>query len=254
MSDTDGARYADDVRILVVRNDESAPVGRLGDWLTAAGASLVEIDAAGGAPVPRTVPAGVAAVVPLGGEASADSDDTAPWLPDERALLVDARRKGVPVLGICLGSQLMGYAYGGVVRRADPGEAGITALRRTAAAAGDPLFAALPEQAPVAQYHKDEVAVLPPGATLLASTPACAHQVWQLDESCWAVQGHQEVDAGIVGGWTADDPEHARRCGSDPQSVVAGVAAHEDAVRDAWAPVAAAFVAVARRRASRGRR
>ncbi len=238
------------VRVLVVRNDVTAPIARFGEWLRAAGAELREVDAIGGEAVPRSVPHDIDAVVPLGGEHSADSDDVAPWLPDQRALLVDALERGVPVFGICLGSQLMAHAYGGTVTRARPGEAGMTPLDLTAQAASDPVFAALPERAPVAQYHGDEVSVLPEGATLLASTPGCAHQVWRMGDAAWAVQGHPEIDGAIMRGWVEDGPGHARRCGTDPETVVAEVAAAEDAVRSAWRPVAESFLGVVRERAA----
>lgn len=241
-----------EVRILVVRNDVTAPVARFGEWLVAAGARLREIDAVGGEPVPRTVPEDVDAVVPLGGEPSADSDETAPWLPDERAMLVDALERGVPVFGICLGSQLMAHAFGGEVVRAQPGEVGITDLARTPAAQDDPVFGSLPDLAPVAQYHQDEVRRLPEGAVLLASTPGCVNQAWRIGDAAWAVQGHPEIDAEIIRGWVEDDPAHARRCGSTGDQVVADVASVDRAVQSAWRPVAEAFVEVVRRRARSG--
>lgn len=238
-------------RILVVRNDPAVPPALLGTWLQQAGVEVVELDASAGEQVPVVVPEGVDGIVSLGGTMSATSDDLAPWLPAERALIADAVHRGTPLFGVCLGAQLMAVALGGEVRRAAPGEAGVTELMLTPLAGADPVFGGLPGGAPVAQYHGDEVVRLPAGAVLLASSAACAHQIWRIGQAAWAVQGHPEVDAQIMDRWTGASPEHARRCGTDPAAVVAAVRDGAEELAQVWAPVAAAFAAVVRDTRSR---
>ncbi|HET8970048.1 MAG TPA: type 1 glutamine amidotransferase [Candidatus Nanopelagicales bacterium] len=231
-------------RVLVLVNDAVAPVGRLDGWLRDAGADVVLLDAAH-EPVPRQVPDGVSALIALGGTMSATSDDVAPWLPAERALLSDAVSREVPVLGVCLGAQLLGVALGGEVSRARPGEAGITELELTPAAGSDPILGGLTPGAPVAQYHGDEVVGLPAGATVLAVTPGCATQVWRAGPAAWAVQGHPEADDQIFTRWASDDPRHARRCGIEPEAAIDDVLTRLAEVEKAWLPVVSAFVRLA---------
>lgn len=231
-------------RVLVVRNDATAPVALLGRWWRAVGLELVDVLADEGGEVPPTVPDGVAGVVAMGGSMSATSDADAPWLPAERALLADAVDRGVPVLGVCLGAQLMTVALGGRVQQATPGEAGVIPLELTAAAEGDPLFGVLPPAAPVMQYHHDEMVTLPRDAVLLAATPGCRHQAWRIGDRAWAVQGHPEVDAAIVEVWAREDGGHARRCGTRADAVVRAVVEQGPRLTQVWRPFADAFARV----------
>jgi GMP synthase-like glutamine amidotransferase len=233
-------------RVLVVRNDATDPVGLLGQWLQAAGLELVDLRADAGDPVPSRVPDGIDAIVSLGGAMSATSDAEARWLPAERALLRDAVEREVPVLGVCLGGQLLTVALGGLVRPAVVPEYGLVQLDLTPAAADDPLFDTIAPGSPVAQYHGDEMAELPARAVLLASTPACPHQAWRIGETAWAVQFHPEIDAATLADWAGSDAQTLAREGTSPAEVTAGLAARELEVAAVWEPFAAAFAAVVR--------
>src|SRR5690242_19196725 len=101
-------------RILVVENDSTAPLARLGDWLTDAGAELELRRAQEGDPLPAGLD-GYAGLVVMGGYMSALADDVAPWLPQLRRLLAEAVSAELPVLGVCLGAQLLAAATGGRV-------------------------------------------------------------------------------------------------------------------------------------------
>ncbi len=237
---------ATSVRLLVVRNDATDPPALLGEWWAAVGVEVVEVHADAGQEVPSTLPDDVDGLVVLGGAMAAWEDDVAPWLPAERALISSAVADGWPVLGVCLGGQLMTLACGGSVVRADTAEIGLTELDLLPAAAADPLFSLLPQRVPVGQYHVDTMSSLPVGAVLLASTPDCSHQAYRIGERAWAVQFHPEIDAGIMATWIDEDPGPVAARGFDRDKIVAELDERMDELVSAWRPFAHAFADVVR--------
>jgi GMP synthase (glutamine-hydrolysing) len=236
----------DRVRLLVVRNDPTDPPALLGEWWSAYGAELVEVHADAGHAVPTRLPDDVDGLVVLGGAMAAWEDERAPWLPAERELIATSVAEGRPVLGVCLGGQLLALACGGSVERAPVAEVGVTELTLADEAAHDPLFSVLPDGVPVGQYHQDAIAALPAGAVHLASTPVCRHQAFRLGERAWGVQFHPEIDAAIIESWLPDDPEPVTRSGTTVDAIVSGMAAREPEMAAAWRPFAEAFVDVVR--------
>jgi GMP synthase (glutamine-hydrolysing) len=228
--------------ILVIENALDDPVARLGDWLTAAGASLDVRRAQAGQPVPESLD-GFGALVVLGGAMNAYEDDRAPWLPAVRSLLAAAVRAELPTLGICLGGQLLAVAAGGRVSRAETPEYGAQLVAKRQAAATDPLFGELPITPDVLQWHVDEVSVLPPGAVQLAASPACEIQAFRVGRLAWGTQFHIETTPEMVREWAAEDA--AALADYDLDAIVdRAVAAHAD-IAEVWAPVAARFVEIA---------
>ena len=113
----------------------------------------------------------------------------------------DCLDREVPLLGICLGAQLLGLAAGGRTDRVRGGaEIGVYALWRTDAAAGDPLLGDLPETTRSLQWHSYEVRDLPPGSVALVSSERCANQAFRVGSFAWACQFHLEALAGHAGG------------------------------------------------------
>ena len=156
------------------------------------------------------------AVVVFGGGMNVRDADRMPWLQAEIELLRDALQAGVPVLGICLGAQLLAAAAGAEVRRAEAPEIGWFDVARTGA---DPVLDALPERFCAYEWHSYTFE-LPAGAVELARSAICP-QAYRLGESAWGVQFHPEVTPEIVRGWALDFE-------SDPDAVRLGfdVAAH----------------------------
>jgi GMP synthase-like glutamine amidotransferase len=189
------------VRALVIQHEEDAPGGHVSAWLSARGAEqeVYVIGADGGSPDPRAYDL----VVSLGSEQSA-YDDTVPWVPREQALLRDAVRGDVPVLGICFGSQILARALGGDARRAQQSEIGWVRIR-----SGDPALIA---DGPWFQWHHDTFTP-PPGAQLLAESPA-GPQAYTLGRSL-GVQFHPEVTNEIVAEWVALGRDQLTRHGID---------------------------------------
>ena len=190
--------------ILAIQNDETDPPHLVGRWLMELGFEIKILRAYAGESVPSTVPENIAGVIPLGGHMGALDDHIAPWLPNERALLADAIVRNIPVFAICLGTQLLAAATGGKVTRAKIVEIGAKEIFPSDAAASDAIFN-FSGSLPVTQWHEDEVSVLPPGAVTLASSPACANQIYRVGQNSYGVQFHPEADLGIVAKWE----EHA---------------------------------------------
>ena len=216
-------------------------MGRLGDWLRDAGLTL---DVVAAPDFPDAVD-GYAGLVVMGGPMGATDDLDVPWLPRLRALLRAAVTAEVPVLGVCLGGQLLAAAHGGrVVRDPDGPEIGPQLVAKRSAAATDPLFRALPITPDVIQWHFDTITTLPPGAVHLASSPVCENQAFRLGRVAWGLQFHIETTPAVVQAWA--DQDVGELADYDLDAVVARAAAVHDDIAEVWPPFAQAFADVVR--------
>jgi GMP synthase (glutamine-hydrolysing) len=230
-------------RVLVVQHERGTGGGWVGEWLAEAGLALeVAHPYAGDELKPITTYDGA---VVLGGAMAPTEDELCPWLPAVRALMAEAVASSVPLLGICLGAQLLALACGGAVRRGVLGpELGVLDIDVHAAAGSDPLFAGLGATVPVVQWHWEEISALPAGATLLAGSRTYANQVFRVGERAWGVQGHPEVTAQIAAEWAREDSPMLAAAGREPDELVAEVRRHEAVLAQTWRPVAQAFAGV----------
>jgi GMP synthase (glutamine-hydrolysing) len=140
------------------------------------------------------------AVVVLGGPMNVGEVERHPHLRTELDLLADATARDMPVLGICLGAQLLAHALGAEVKRNPVKELGWHDVALTAEGAVDPVLSALAPTERIFQWHGDTFG-LPPGATLLASSPTCEHQAFRWGKHAYGLQFHLEVDAPLVERW-----------------------------------------------------
>ncbi|WP_346777274.1 type 1 glutamine amidotransferase [Streptomyces sp. HNM0575] len=191
------------VRALVVQNTPRGGPGRLGAWLREHGLALDVVHPYDGGELPETL-ADHQALIVLGGGYMPDADDRAPWLAPVRGLVVRALETEVPVLGVCLGGQLLAYVAGGTVRAAHGlPEAGSTELTLRPEALDDPLFGELPSRVKAVEHRVDAITALPVDAHWLASSERCPVQAFRVGESAWGVQFHPEATAETVRGWDA---------------------------------------------------
>jgi GMP synthase (glutamine-hydrolysing) len=151
---------------------------------------------------------GYAAVIVLGGPMNSDQIDSFPNLITEVEILRTAVEKGLSVLGICLGAQLLARALGGTVSRNRLREIGWHDVELTAAGRDDPVFSAFAKQQSVFQWHEDGIG-LPPGAVCLARSTASEVQAFRYGEHAYGLQFHLEVDASLIERWLTV-PENRR--------------------------------------------
>ena len=231
--------------VLAIQNDPTDPPLLVGEWLEESGVVIEVIRACDGDAVPAQVPGHVHGVLALGGAMGAGDDDVAPWLPDERAMLADAVSRGVPVLGLCLGGQLLASATGGRVELGPTQEIGLSYVEQTVDGLLDPVASvAQPSQGPgipAVQWHQDHVAELPDGAVLLLTNAACRVQGFRVGDTAYGLQLHPELDPATFRSW-ADYPDDAlRRSGIDPLEAAVDVDAAGQDLIAAWRPATRAW-------------
>ena len=137
-------------------------------------------------------------LVIMGGPMSAN--DPFPGLRDELALIETALCNSIPILGICLGSQLIAKALGARVYQNRGQEIGWEAVTLTEASRSDPLFEKIPSPAMFFHWHS-ETFDLPDGAELLASSPMTPHQAFRYGHSVYGIQFHPEITAEMIEDW-----------------------------------------------------
>lgn len=190
-------------KILVIQHVPHEDLGTIGPAARGAGFAFdyIRVFRPGGleSRVPRTLE-GYSALVVLGGPMGAYEEDRYPSITDELRLISSALADGVPTLGICLGSQLMARAAGARVYKGDKKEIGWYPVRLTCAGTTDPLFAGLPEEMTVFQWHGDTFDI-PPGARNLAGSPLFPNQVLRLGAKAYGIQFHFEVTGEMIRSW-----------------------------------------------------
>jgi GMP synthase (glutamine-hydrolysing) len=188
--------------VLAVIHGEKVRAGVFGDAVAARGHRLDEWSLGWGTSLPRPLDA-YGAVLVFGGAMHADQEGHHPWLREENFFLqrlLDLRK---PVLGICLGAQLLAKAAHARVGPAREPEIGWFPVELTDEAADDPVLGGLPERFDAFQWHYYEHSI-PAGGVELARSEVCT-QAFRLGDSAWGVQFHPEVTLEQVEGWLEED-------------------------------------------------
>lgn len=178
--------------ILHVRHEKPGSIGR---WAKARGHALERTCLADGMPLPP--PDAFDALVVMGGPMGVDDQAAHPWLAQEKRLIESAIRLGKPLLGVCLGAQLVAQVLGGKVTRAQAPEIGWFPVRRAPGAERVPSGAVLPPELAAFHWHQDTF-TLPPESVLLASSEACPHQAFAWGARVLGLQFHLEVSGDIA--------------------------------------------------------
>jgi GMP synthase (glutamine-hydrolysing) len=194
------------VEILGLIHGEAVRAGVFADAIAARGHGFEEWSLAWGTPIPRPLD-DYGAVIIFGGAMHADQDEHHPWLRDENMFLQRLFDLGVPILGVCLGAQLLAKAAHAPVYPVSRPEIGWYEVELTDAADGDPVFGWLPHRFEAFQWHYYAHGI-PGGAEELARNRLCT-QAFRLGERVWGVQFHPEVTFAQVEQWIAEEPDAA---------------------------------------------
>jgi GMP synthase-like glutamine amidotransferase len=192
------------MRILVFRHVPFEGLGRIADSLSERGIEFEYADLY----LPGTVPPpliGYDGLILLGGPMSVNDRlaGSISWIDIELQIIRVAVRSDLPVLGVCLGAQMIAKAMGAPVRRNAHAEVGWFPITCTPSAATDRLFHGLRTEA-VFHWH-GETFDLPPGAVLLATSELCRNQAFRMGERVYGLQFHLEVTPEMIEDWCRQD-------------------------------------------------
>jgi GMP synthase-like glutamine amidotransferase len=153
---------------------------------------------------------GYSGVCVLGGPMSANDGNTLPWLNEQITLIQDAVKERVPVIGHCLGGQLLAKALGGTVQKSPQPEIGwhhINVINTEKAQ----RFFGMRAMLHLFQWHNESFSI-PNGAVQIADSAACPHQAFVYDDIHLGMQFHCEVNAGKLKYWAESEAAEIERC------------------------------------------
>jgi GMP synthase (glutamine-hydrolysing) len=206
------------MRVYVLQHAEPETPGLLADILGERGVAMETIRTYAGERVPATVE-GRGGLVVMGGPMGVYEQDRYPHLTDEIRLIQDAVARGVPVVGVCLGSQLVAAALGAKVAPAHK-EIGWHSLTLTEAALGDPLWSGIDRVIEVLHWHGDAFD-LPPGAVSLAASRHTACQAFAYGRKTYGFLFHMEMSEPMVGAMVAAFRDELAAAGETAAQILA---------------------------------
>lgn len=142
----------------------------------------------------------ISGMISLGGSMHANDDETNPWIPHECELLRACVLENMPVVGVCLGGQMMARALGGRVEKTGTVELGWFPIQLNAAGKTDPVLGSAGTSPTVYHWHEDTFH-LPDNATLLAYSRGCPRQAYRVGERAYGFQFHPEADHQLLHEW-----------------------------------------------------
>jgi len=188
-------------RVAVIHHLERPFLGNAAAPFAEAGVELIEHDLRQGDELPTVTD--VDGVLVLGGEQSVREIGSYDYLQREAGLLREAVDTGVPVLGVCLGGQLLAHALGGEVTRMERRMVAWAEVERLPAADGDPVFGSLPPRIRALHWNEDSF-TLPPGGVELLSRAGPGVEAFRAGDRAWGIQFHPEADSEALEGWYED--------------------------------------------------
>ena len=211
--------------VYILQHVEAEPPGRIADALDAKGIPYQIRCIYDGDSVPQTMD-GAAGLVVMGGPMGVGDVDTRPHLRDELHLIEDALRRDRPILGVCLGSQLLAHVLGADVRPGDALEIGWHDVMLTEAASTDPLWHSLGPRFTAVHWHGD-VFDLPDGAVSLAQSAQTTYQAFRYGAAAYGQMFHVELTPDLIAGMTRAFPDDVEAAGESAAAIRRATATHE---------------------------
>ncbi len=168
-------------------------------------------------------------IVSMGGPMNVEDAAKHPWMAAEMAYLKRAHEAGVPIVGICLGCQLIAAAMGGQVAAMKEPEVGFAGLRLAFPGTIDPIYGGIPWNTMQMHMHGQEVTQLPPGGTPLAGSAKCKTQAFKVGLTTYAFQYHFECDRPAVQAFSQDSL--VTKAGASADAIAAQADQHYDLYR-----------------------
>ena len=215
--------------VLLLQHVRPEPPGTIADALDDRGLSHRTVEIFREETVPSTLDAD--GLVVMGGPMGVNDTDDRPHLSREIDLIEQALRDDRPVLGVCLGSQLLAHALGAEVRPGPQTEIGWGEVTFTDAAADDPLFGGVDDPFTAFHWHGDVFAV-PEGAVPLARTAQTDHQAFRYGDAAYGLLFHLEVTPKTVAWMTTAFQDELAEEGVDGAALRRDAMTHEPALRD----------------------
>jgi len=231
-------------QLLVLRHVPHETLGILDPLLAAASITFQDVDFSQ-QPTAHPSLENHCGLVLMGGPMNVDETKKYPHLSFEVAVIAEAIQREIPVLGICLGAQLIAKALGARVYPNKVKEIGWYDLTPTKHADDDPLFIHLGKKEKVFQWHGDTFDI-PRNAVHLASSPQCPNQAFRFGKNVYALQFHLEVDAAMIARWL-DVPQNQDELAGlvgkiDPQKIQADTRVYSERLRELSEEIFPSFV------------
>lgn len=188
------------MKILVILNMRGTAMGLLGKAIAEAGGKVQYCAAYSGEKLPAD-PSGFSGLVVMGGEQNALDDEGSPYFPELMGLIRTFEAVDKPVLGICLGSQLIARAFGGENVVGTAPEFAWQNIELTPEGRQDALMSKLPASFRQFQWH-DDTFTLPEGAVHLAGNGNVANEAFRIGRACYGIQFHSEAGRSMVYDWS----------------------------------------------------
>jgi GMP synthase (glutamine-hydrolysing) len=222
-------------KILVLQHHPAENLGNIADALEEAALAWQYVRVFDHHPIPKDLK-GAGGLIIMGGSETVYQLDRYPYLREEMRLIDGALKDNKPMLGVCLGSQLIAAALGANVRRGDSREIGWYSVRLTDAARDDRLMSGLPAEFVAAHWHSD-VFDLPAGAVALASSEKTPLQAYRYGDKAYGLLFHAEMTAEIIAALVSEFGEGLKRVGIDGDAILAKAPEHLPALEKIGATI-----------------
>lgn len=216
--------------VLVVQHAEAEHLGRIAEALTTEGVDYQSIRADLGEPIPTRLN-GFSGLILMGGPQGVYEDARFPFLKSEKSLTQQAINENLPILGVCLGSQILAEVLGSKVRPSGSFEVGWRDVKLASECANDPVLGSLPSMLRPLHWHGDAYD-LPPGSKAIGFSSMTPVQGFFLSGKFYGLLFHLEMTLAQLTAMVDGFPDELLRGGITPGMVMKTAGEHLAALRE----------------------